>query len=182
MVIHPRSTTPPALQKAESPLYWSVLDPEADQQSHVPAPTTLQVSNSPHVPRFPAQTMLFSHHRSGRASSSRNSGSAIGIPGRPGMVSLILCYCRNSIAYILIVPHPKAVVAPVAAYGHQEPPLAEGVELESHSHSHHHQQQSPDHNHQSSNPPHLQSLISTPISTTLSLTFIVRSTVHYPEE
>ncbi len=61
MVIHPRSVTPPALQEAESPLYWSVRDPEADQRGHEPAPTTPQVSNSPHVPRFSTRTMLFSH-------------------------------------------------------------------------------------------------------------------------
>ncbi len=52
----------------------------------------------------------------------------------------------------------------------------------SESHSHRRQQQSPDHYHLSSNLPHLQSLISTPISTTLSLTLIVRSTIHYPEQ
>ncbi len=40
----------------------------------------------------------------------------------------------------------------------------------SESNSHHSQQQSPDHNHLSSNHPHLQSLISTPINATLSLT------------
>ncbi len=53
---------------------------------------------------------------------------------------------------------------------------------ESHSLSHRRQQQSPDHSHLSSNHPHLQPLISTPISTTRSLTLIVRSTVHYPEQ
>ncbi len=52
---------------------------------------------------------------------------------------------------------------------------------ESHSPSHRRQRQSPDHSHLSSNHPHLQLLISTPISTTRSLTLIVRSTVHYPE-
>ncbi len=31
VVIHPRPATPPALQEAESPLHWSVQDPEADQ-------------------------------------------------------------------------------------------------------------------------------------------------------
>ncbi len=66
MVIHLRSATPPALQEAESPLYWSVQDPEADQRGHIPAPTTPQVPNSPHVQRFPAQTMLFPHSRSAR--------------------------------------------------------------------------------------------------------------------
>ncbi len=92
-------------------------------------------------------------------------------PGWPGTISLILCYCRNSIASILIVPHPEAVVA---AWGCQEPPLEEGVVSESHSHCHRRQQQSPDHNHLSSNHPHLQPLISTPISTTLSLSDIHR--------
>ncbi len=84
MVIHLRSATPPALQEAESLLYWSIQDPEADQRGHIPAPTTPQEPNSLHVPRFPAQTMLFSHSRSaraGRASSSRDSGPAISLPG-----------------------------------------------------------------------------------------------------
>ncbi len=48
---------------------------------------------------------------------------------------------------------------------------------ESHSLSHRRQQQSPDHCHLSSNHPNLQPLIST-----RSLTLIVRSTVHYPEQ
>ncbi len=46
--------------------------------------------------------------------------------------------------------------------------------LVSESHSHRRQQQSPDHYHLSSNHSHLQSCINTPISTTLSLTHIVR--------
>ncbi len=51
-----------------------------------------------------------------------------------------------------------------------------------HSPSHRRPRQSPDHSHLNSNHPHLQLLISTSISTTRSLTLIVRSTVHYPEQ
>ncbi len=63
----------------------------------------------------------------------------------------------------LSVPHPEAMVAPVAAWGHREPPLEEGVVSGIHSRSHlsHRPQQSPDHNHLPSDYPHLQSLIST---------------------
>ncbi len=57
----------------------------------------------------------------------------------------------------------------------------EGLVL-SEIHSHHSRQQSPDHNHLTSNHPHLQSLISTPISTRFSLTRIVRSTVYHPKQ
>ncbi len=49
MAVHPGSAPPPALQKAESPLHWSVHDPEADQRGYLSAPIATQVSNSPHV-------------------------------------------------------------------------------------------------------------------------------------
>ncbi len=82
----------------------------------------------------------------------------------------------------LIVLHPEAVAAPVAARGHQEPPLEEGLMSgfpHRHSHLSHWSQHSPDHNHL--NTDHLQSAISTPSYTHVTQTLIIRSTVHIPE-
>ncbi len=45
-------------------------------------------------------------HRLGRAMDWKSN------PGWPGTISLIPCYCRNSITPILTVPHLEAVVAP----------------------------------------------------------------------
>ncbi len=53
VVVHPRHTTPPALQEAESPLHWSVQDPEADQWGYLLAPTSPHVSYPSHIPRVP---------------------------------------------------------------------------------------------------------------------------------
>ncbi len=84
----------------------------------------------------------------------------------------------------LIVLHPEAVAAPVAARGHQEPPLEEGLMSgfpHRHSHLSHWSQHSPDHNHLYTDHPHLQSAISTPSYTHVTQTLIIRSTVHIPE-
>ncbi|KAI2648050.1 Transposon Tf2-9 polyprotein [Labeo rohita] len=43
LVVHP-------LPQAESPLYWSVQDPEADQRCHLPASAPPKVPHTPHVP------------------------------------------------------------------------------------------------------------------------------------
>ncbi len=53
VVVHPRHTTPPALQEAESPLHCSFQDPEAGQWGYLPAPTSPQVSCPSHISRFP---------------------------------------------------------------------------------------------------------------------------------
>ncbi len=105
------------------------------------------------------------------------------IPGWPGMTSLIPCYWRNVIVSTLIVPHPEAMVAPVAARGHQEPPLGEGVVSGIHSHCHlsHRPEQSPDHSHLSTDHPYLQPLIITPTNTFFTQILIVWSTIHCPE-
>ncbi len=84
VVVHSGHTSPPALQEAESPLHWSVQDPEADKWGYLQTPTPPQVSYPSHIPCFPPETMLFSYPRStraGRASSSWNPGPTIRLPG-----------------------------------------------------------------------------------------------------
>ncbi len=133
----------PTVQKAESPLHWSVPHPEADQRSPLPTTTSTQAPHSPFLPRLPPLTILFICTRTRRAGDTLLfQKSWTSPPGHSECVAtggLLVCLIdwdgyrpeeRSWVArddeidptlltefhsLFLIVLHPQAVAAPVAA-------------------------------------------------------------------